>query len=204
MSIFSISSIIILIPMLVIFMLLSGNKSINETINFFPSKYIETMLSVIYEIDSILGRFIRGQLIEAAFVGVMSIVCLHLLGINFSLTIGIITGFMNMIPCLGPFVGLFLALIVGVIQFQTAAIAVKIIILYAVIQFLDNSFVQPFVIGHSVNLGLVLILFIMLAGGQIFGFLGVVFAVPVTAILKTVFIMLINKYKRTMAYNRNY
>ncbi|MDR3274796.1 MAG: hypothetical protein LBS81_02220 [Endomicrobium sp.] len=57
-------------------MLLSGNTSINETINFFPSKYIETILSVIYEIDSILGRFIRGQLIEAAFVSVTSIVCL--------------------------------------------------------------------------------------------------------------------------------
>ncbi|MDR3256393.1 MAG: AI-2E family transporter [Endomicrobium sp.] len=196
MSVFSIFSILVLIPMLIIFMLFGGNKSINKAVNFLPSKYIETILSVIYEINSVLGKFIRGQLIEAFFVGIISVIFLSVLGVNFALIIGAIAGFANMVPCLGPFVGLFLALIVGIIQFQTFMIAIKIVVAYAIIQFLDNNFVQPFVIGRSLNLGSIATIFALLAGGQIFGFFGIIFAVPVMAIFKTTFIMLVHKYRR--------
>jgi predicted PurR-regulated permease PerM len=199
MGIFSVFSIIILIPMLVLSMLLGGNKSINTAVAFFPANYIETVLSIIYEMDAVLGRFIRGQLMEASFVGIMSIIFLSILGVNFALIIGLATGIANMIPYFGPFVGLILALVVGVIQFQTFSIVVKIVIVYAIIRFLDNNFVQPLVIGRNVNLGPIMMVFAMLAGGQIFGFLGVIFAIPVMAIIKTVFIMLIQKYKRAVA-----
>ncbi|MCA6069743.1 MAG: AI-2E family transporter [Endomicrobium sp.] len=199
MNIFSIFSIIILIPMLVFFMLLGGNKGINATVAFFPSYYIETILSIMYEMDSVLGRFIRGQLIEASFVGVVSAIFFSALGINFALIIGIIAGIANMIPYFGHYVGLVIALIVGVIQYQTFAIAFKIIVAYATIRFLDNNFVQPLAIGHNVNLGSVAMIFAMLAGAQIFGFLGVIFAIPVMAILKTIFIMLVQKYKKATA-----
>ncbi|MCA6071731.1 MAG: AI-2E family transporter [Endomicrobium sp.] len=199
MNIFSIFSIIILIPMLVFFMLLGGNKGINAAVAFFPSRYIETILSIMYEMDSVLGRFIRGQLIEASFVGAVSAIFLNALGVNFALIIGIIAGIANVIPHFGHSIGLALALIVGVIQFQTFAAVFKIIIAYAIIRFLDNNFVQPLAIGRNVNLGSVAMIFAMLAGAQIFGFLGVIFAVPVLAILKTIFIMLIQKYKKATA-----
>ncbi|MDR0956288.1 MAG: AI-2E family transporter [Endomicrobium sp.] len=197
-SIFSIFSIIILIPMLVLFMLLSGNKNINTMIALFPSDYIETILSVVYEINAVLGRYIRGQFIEAFFVGVMSIIFLSAFKVNFALIISIISGVLNIIPFLGPFIGLILALVVGLIQFQTFTIIIKIIIAYTIIQFLDNNFVQPLVVGHNINLGPVMIAFAILAGWQIFGFLGVIFAIPTIAILKTVLVMLIQKYKRAV------
>jgi predicted PurR-regulated permease PerM len=146
-----------------------------------------------------LGRYIRGQLVEAFFVGVMSVIFLSAFKINFALIISIVSGISNIIPYLGPFVGLVLALVVGLIQFQTFTIAIKIIIAYAIVQFLDNNFVQPLVVGHNVNLGPVMIVFAILAGGQIFGFLGAIFAVPMIAILKTVLITLIQKYKRVAA-----
>ena len=199
MNIFSIFSIIILIPMLVFSMLLGGNKGINAVVTFFPSRYIETILSIIYEMDSVLGRFIRGQLMEASFVGITSVIFLSIFGVNFALIIGIIAGIANMIPCFGSSVGLVIALIVGVVQFQTFAMAFKIVVAYAIIRFLDNNFVQPLIIGHNVNLGPVAMAFAMLAGAQIFGFLGVIFAVPVMAILKTIFIMFIKKYKKAVA-----
>ncbi|MDR0820410.1 MAG: AI-2E family transporter [Endomicrobium sp.] len=194
MSVFSVFSIIVLIPMLVLFMLLGADKSINAALNFLPSKYIETLFSVIYKMDAILGKFIRGQIIEVFFVGGMSVIFLSAFGVNFALIIGIIAGFANMIPYLGPLVGLVLALTVGIIQFQTFAVAVKIVVVYAAIQFLDNNLVQPFVIGYNLNLGPVAMIFAILAGGQIFGLLGMVFAIPVMAVFKTIFIMLIQKY----------
>ncbi|MDR1418395.1 MAG: AI-2E family transporter [Endomicrobium sp.] len=194
-NIFSVFSATVLVPMLVLFMLFGANKSINSLISIFPSKHIETILSVVYEIDMVFGRFIRGQLIEASFVGIMSIICLSIIGINFALIIGTIAGIANLIPYLGPFVGLFIALLVGTFQFHTVGIVIKIIVTYAIIQFLDNNFVQPLVVGRNVNLGPVTMVFAMLSGAQIFGFLGIVFAVPVAAIIKTIFIMIVQKYK---------
>ncbi|MDR2818758.1 MAG: AI-2E family transporter [Endomicrobium sp.] len=192
-SIFSIFSIIILIPMLVFFMLLSGNKYLKSLVTLLPSNYVETILSIVYQIDAIFGRYIRGQIIEAFFVGSMSALSLGLLGVNFALLIGIIAGIANLIPYLGPIVGLTLAVAVGAVQYQTFSIVIKIVIVYAIIKFLDDNFIQPLIVGHNVNLGPVSMVFAMLAGGHVFGFLGVVFAVPVAAILKSVFVMLVKR-----------
>jgi predicted PurR-regulated permease PerM len=197
-NVFSIVSIVVLVPMLAFFMLLGGKKSINMLVEIAPSSYVETILSVIYEMDLVLGKFIRGQLIEAAFVGTMAACALAVLGLNFALIIGLTAGIANMIPYLGPFVGLVFAAIVGAVQFQSALAVIKIAAVFAVIQFLDNNFVQPFVIGRNVDLGPVTMIFAMLAGAQVFGFLGVVFAVPVAAIIKTIFFMLLAKYKKAI------
>jgi predicted PurR-regulated permease PerM len=199
-NIFSVFSIIVLVPMLVLFMLFNANKSINSLISMFPSRYIETVLSIVYEMDMVFGRFIRGQLLEASFVAITSIIFLSIIGVNFALIIGIIAGIANIIPYLGPFVGLFVALSVGLFQFHTIAIVIKIIIAYAIIQFLDNNFVQPLVVGRNVNLGPVSMVFAMLAGAQIFGFLGIIFAVPIVAIIKTIVEMLVQKYKQANIY----
>ena len=199
MNIFSIFSVIVLIPMLVFFMLLGGNRTINSIVDLVPSSSVETVLSVIYEMDSVLGRFIRGQLMEAAFVGTMSVIVLSIFGVNFAMIIGITAGFANMIPYMGPFVGVTFASVVGLVQFQDAFILVKIIPSFLVIQFLDNNIVQPLVVGQNVDLSPVVMVFAMLAGAQVFGFLGIVFAVPVAAIIKTIFFMLVKKYKNSLS-----
>ncbi|MDR3113562.1 MAG: AI-2E family transporter [Endomicrobium sp.] len=197
-NVFSMVSVVILMPMLVFFMLLGGRKSINALVEAVPSSYIETVLTLIYEMDSVLGKFIRGQLIEAFFVGAAATASLAVLGLNYAFIIGITAGIANMIPYMGPFVGLSFAVIVGIVQFQSVVAVIKIAAVFAVIQFLDNNFIQPFVIGKNVNLGPVTMIFAMLAGAQVFGFLGVVFAVPVAAIVKTIFFMLLAKYKRAI------
>lgn len=198
MNIFSLFSVIVLIPMLVLFMLVRGGKSVKAIVELVPSRYVETMLSVIYEMDSVLGKFIRGQLIEALFVGTMSCIVLSALGVNYALLIGVTAGVANMIPYMGPAIGLTLASIIALVQFQSAAILIKLIPSFLVIQFLDNNLVQPFVVGQNVDLGPVTMIFAMLAGAQVFGFLGIIFAVPVAAIIKTIFLMLFKKYKSSL------
>ncbi|MDR1087114.1 MAG: AI-2E family transporter [Endomicrobium sp.] len=193
MSMFSIFTIIVLIPMIVFFMLLGGGKSLKSLLGLFPPNYVEMVLSIVYRVDSIFGRYVRGQLIEAFFVGSMSALSLSILNVNFALLIGTIAGIANLIPYLGPIVGLTLAVGVGAVQYQTFAIVIKIAIVYAFIKFLDDNFIQPLVVGYNVNLGPVSMVFAMLAGGHVFGFLGVVFAVPIAAIFKSVSIMLVKK-----------
>jgi len=197
MNVFSLFSVIVLIPMLVFFMLLGGGRGIKSIVELIPSNTVETFLSITYEIDSVLGKFIRGQLIEASFVGVMSMIALSVIGVNYAILIGIIAGIAHLIPYLGPVVGVAVAVVVGLIQFQTIAIAFKIVPAFAVILFVDSNVVNPLVVGHNVNLRPVTMIFAMLAGGQVFGFLGVLFAVPVMAIIKTIFFMLVKKYKNS-------
>ncbi|MCL2485926.1 MAG: AI-2E family transporter [Endomicrobia bacterium] len=195
MNIFSIFTFIILVPTIVFFMLLGGNRSINTIVEIVPSAYVETVLSVIYQISSVLGKFIRGQLIEASFVGIMSVIALSIFNVNFALLIGLTAGIANLIPYAGPVTGVLIASIVALVQYQSIYILFKIIPAFIIIQFLDNNVVNPLVVGTTVDLSPVTMMFVMLAGGSVFGFLGVVFAVPVTAIIKTVFFMLVKKYK---------
>jgi len=180
-------------------MLLGGNKNVDTIVDIAPPSAVETILSVFYEIDSVLGKFIRGQLIEASFVGLMSVVSLSVIGVNFAIIIGIAAGLANMIPYMGPFIGFSFAMIVALVQFHSFIAVVKVALIFIAIQFLDNNFVQPLVVGRTVNLSPVAMIFAMLAGAQVFGFLGIVFAVPVAAMIKTVFFLLISKYKQAAA-----
>ena len=184
---FSLFSLLVLIPVLTLFMLLTGDGLFNTLFEIVPPKFIETTMGLIYEADSMLGRYLRGQLIETAFVGTLSIVGLMILKVDYAVIIGSLAGFGNMVPYLGPFVGLVLALLVGVVKYQTVAIVVKILILFAIIQFLDNNFVQPVVLGGSVDISPVPMVFALMAGGQLFGLLGMIFAVPAAGVLKTIF-----------------
>lgn len=189
---------VVLVPMLVFFMLIGKRRPVDIIVEMIPSYSVETILSIIYEINSVLGKYIRGQLIEAAFVGTMGVLVLSFLDINFALLIGITAGFANFIPYVGPAVGLILASITGLVQYQDIVILFKIIPAFLIIQFLDNNIVQPLAIGHNVNLSPVTMVFAMLAAAQVFGFFGILFAVPTAAILKTIFATLLQKYKKAV------
>ncbi|MDR3049272.1 MAG: AI-2E family transporter [Elusimicrobiota bacterium] len=199
-SFFGAFSMFILVPMLVFFMLIGGNKMFDTIVELVPSSSVETILSMLYEMDSSLGKYIRGQLIEASFVGIMSIIVLSIWNVNFALLIGVSAGFANLIPYVGPSFGLIFASIVALVQYQDIFVLVKIIPSFLIIQFLDNNLIQPLVVGRNVNLGPVSMIFAMLAAAQVFGFLGIFFAVPAAAIIKTIFLMLLQKYKKAVFY----
>lgn len=195
-SIFSVVSVMVLVPFLTFFMLLGYKKTVNSIIHLVPAKYVETVLYIFYEIDFVMGKYIRGQIIEVMFVGICSIVGLSILGVHYAFLIGAIAGICNLIPYLGPAVGLITAVTVAAIQFQSMIVVIKVICLFLIIQQMDNHIIQPVVIGQNVNLSPVLMIFALLAGAEIFGFLGIVFAVPVTALLKNIFVMFIRRYKK--------
>ncbi len=183
-NVFSIFSVIILIPILTFFMLLSGSRLFDRILTYIPSRHVETGLGMVYEAEMVLGKYIRGQMIETMSVGAMSVAGLMALGIDYAILIGVFTGFANMIPYLGPPLGAIAAVLVGIIKFQSFVMVVKIIVLFWAIQFIDNHFIQPVVIGGGVNLSPVVMVFSLMAGAKFFGMLGLIFAVPVAAIVK--------------------
>ena len=190
---FSIFALVVLVPMLTFFMLLFSGGLFDSMLKYLPTKYAERGLGLLYEVDEMLGRYIRGQLIEILFVGILSTIGLMLIGINYALLIGVFAGISNIVPYLGPITGAVLASVVGFIEYQNFAIVLKVVLMFWVVQFLDNHIIQPVVMGQGVKLSPVVIIFSVMAGAQLFGFLGILFAVPFAGMIKVVFIVLFRK-----------
>ena len=136
-------------------------------------------------IDDTTHNYIRGQLLEACFVGVLSTAILYFIGIDYALIIGVISGICNMIPFIGPLVGTFLAVIAALITGQPIS-AVWAIIGMLVVQQIDNNLLAPKVIGNSVGLHPVFIMLAIIIGGNVGGLIGMLIAVPVVASIKIV------------------
>ena len=150
---------------------------------FGKSKSGNILKEILSVINSTFYKYMRGQLVEACFVGVLSVIVLYFIGIDYALIIGIIAGICNMIPYIGPIIGTILAVIIALLSGQPIK-AIWIIIGMLVIQQVDNSLLAPKIVGDSVGLHPVFIMLAIIIGGNVGGLLGMLIAVPVTASLK--------------------
>ncbi|SHH29965.1 sporulation integral membrane protein YtvI [Caloranaerobacter azorensis DSM 13643] len=194
MHIFSKAVSFILIPILTFYFLKDKDYFKKKIIMIIPKVYRQDVLYVFREIDVVLGKFIRGQLIVAVFVGVATTIGLLMLGIDFALIIGIIAGIANVIPYFGPIIGIIPALVFALMESPLKALWV--IILFTAIQQFESGIISPKIVGESVGLHPVVVIFSLLIGGSYFGIWGLLLAVPITAILKIVINFIINKLIR--------
>ncbi len=190
---FALISILVLIPIITFFFLLEGKNIIGKLIEFLPSRYTETTISIICEIDEIWGNFLRGQFFEAITVGFLSIIGLMILKIDYAIIIGLVAGLSNMIPYLGPVVGSVPAILIALFKFGSFDIVIKVAVMFSIVQLIDNIFIQPIIISKGVNLHPVTVIFALLAGAKIAGVIGMFFAVPIACIIKNTFLILAKK-----------
>ncbi len=141
------------------------------------------VIHVVSQVARVVGGFVRGQLLVALIVGVLSSLGLALLGVPFWLLIGLIAGFLNVIPFIGPFAGGLLAAIVSLV-FRDVGTALWSVVMFTAVQQFDNHVISPNVLKSRVQLNPVFILLALLLGGSIGGFFGLLIAVPVAAALK--------------------
>jgi predicted PurR-regulated permease PerM len=190
---------IFIIPFVSFFALAQGRHWIDLLFEWTPSEYVESLLGMMAEVNATLGGYIRGQLLDAMCVGSLTIAGLWVLGINGAVLLGTLTGLFNVIPYMAPIVGGSLALLTGYFQGASASALYGIVLLYLGVRLLDDFIFLPFVVGSSVSLHPVLILFAILAGVHVGGFLGLVFAVPAAAVIKVVMsIVLRNRRERIL------
>ena len=128
-------------------------------------------------------NYIRGQLLEAFFVGLLSTIALTLLDVDYAIVIGVIAGITNMIPYVGPFIGTVLAGIMALLS-GNFLLVLWVIIAMQVVQQIDNNFLQPKIIGESVELHAVFTMVAIIVGGDIAGLIGMLIAVPIFASAK--------------------
>ena len=137
-------------------------------------------------LNNAIGGFFRGQLIVAFIVGVMSSAGLWVIGLPFWLVVGMLAGVFNIIPLIGPWVGGALGVVVAFAAGDGTTQAIWVVVVMVVAQQIDNHFVSPVVMQRTVHLHPVAVIMALLAGGTLFGFLGLFLAVPTAAIIKII------------------
>lgn len=177
-------SLLFLVPFITFFLLLDSPKLLQQAIQILPSRYVEQALHLLSEVDTALGNYIRGILIIAGAIGAVSWIGLTALGINYPVAIATLAGLSSLIPYLGAAMGLVVGGLVAFFQFQNIIMPLKVAGLFIGIRLADEILVQPIVAKHSVHLHPLLFLFSLMVGGKLFGFVGLLFAVPAACVIK--------------------
>ncbi len=197
-DIFSIITTFIIIPFAVFFILKDGLKLKKGIIRMIPNKYFEMTLNILYKTDQQLGGFLRGQFIDATIIGLLATLALWILGVDYFALIGVFAGLTNLIPYVGPLMGALMAVTVVIIKGGSTTLIVLVAVAFALIQLTDNVLVQPLVVAKNVDLHPLTVLLVVIIGGQFFGILGMLLAVPAISIIKVLGIELykgIKKYR---------
>lgn len=177
--------VVVLAPILALYMLVDLEKFKERSLELTPPAYRDEVAFVGGEVGSSLGSFVRGQLLVALIVGVASSVGMALIDLPFWLLVGMIAGFLNLIPFLGPLVGGALAAVVALLNGDVSQ-AVWAVVIFTLIQQVDNHVITPMVQRTRVKLSPLIIVLALIIGGSLAGLLGVVIAVPLTAAVRII------------------
>lgn len=177
---------LIIIPFVLFFLLRDGARVRKQLVSLVPNGYFEFTMGVLYKIDDHLGSYLRGQSTVALVVGVLTTIGLGIAGVDYYLMLGFLTGVANFIPYVGFAISAVITLSVSVLATGGFSQVLWIIVVFGVVQGLENIILQPFITGRNVSLHPVSVLLVILLGGRIGGVLGMALAVPTLAIVKVI------------------
>jgi predicted PurR-regulated permease PerM len=169
------------------FFLKDGREMRKSMIRIIPNKYFETFLCLLDEINQAVGAYIRGQILDCSIVAVLSVIGLYAIGLKYALIIGILSGAFNIIPYLGPIMGMVPGIAIAIIDHHNAFMAVEVVAVLAFVQLIDNSVVSPLAVGKSVDLHPLAVIVSVSVGGALLGVWGMLLAVPIFCALKVTF-----------------
>lgn len=184
-SIFSVVAISVIVPFMTFFLLKDKNKIVKGIINIVPNKYFEMSYWVMKTISHQLGRYVRGWILDAFLVGTLVAIGLTILGIKNSISIGLIAGIGHLIPYFGPVIGGLPAITISLLQFGDFSKLLSIVILFTIIYSFDSGYLQPKLFSMATNFHPLMIILLILIGGQLYGILGMLLAVPTATVIKT-------------------
>jgi predicted PurR-regulated permease PerM len=174
---------LILAPVAMFYLLLDWNPLLRRIGNAIPRPWQARALRICGEINAVLAEFLRGQISVMLLLAVYYSAALWLAGINFALPIGILTGLLIFIPYLGFALGFALALVVALLQFEGMQPLIGVLVVYGIGQILEGFVLTPWLVGKRIGLHPLAVIFALLAFGQLFGFFGVLLALPASATL---------------------
>ena len=200
-AIINLVGLLFITPVVTFYMLRDWEKLVAAIDNSLPLEHADTIRKLTAESNAAIAGFVRGQALVCLALGTFYGIGLTLVGLQFGLVIGLVAGAISFIPFVGTFVGGVMALGMALAQFPPEWIGVvKVAAVFVVGQMLEGNFLSPKLVGDRVGLHPVWIMFALLAGGSLFGFTGVLIAVPVAAVLGVVVRHFIARYRESALY----
>jgi predicted PurR-regulated permease PerM len=175
---------VFLAPFIAFFFLRGGSRAAQMALDACPGSWVERFLSLLNKFGEVFGNYTRGVIFESFLVGLLSVAGLQWLGLNYAALIGISTGVANMIPFFGPVLGGALGVAAAVFQFSNMTVALRVVVLFVVVHYVDSWVLQPLIMKRAVNLNPVTVVFALMCGAKLGGVWGLVFAVPVAGLVK--------------------
>ncbi|MDZ7875893.1 MAG: AI-2E family transporter [Rhizobium sp.] len=194
-ALLDIASLLVVTPVVAFYLLLDWDRMIEKVDSWVPRNQLGTVRQLATELDNTIAGFVRGQGSLCLILGIFYAVALSAAGLNFGLLIGFFTGMISFIPYVGSTVGLLLSLGVALVQFWPDFIWVGVIAgIFFLGQFIEGNILQPKLVGKSVGLHPVWLMFALFAFGALFGFVGVLVAVPAAAAVGVLVRFAISRY----------
>lgn len=183
-SIFQAAFVAVLAPFFLIFMLKDHEKFVPFVTKFFTGKKKEWLNKTLSDIDDVLSLYIQGQILIAFILAVLLFIGYSIIGLNFALLLSVFALFMNVIPFFGPWIAFIPALLIAFFQSPILVVWVSVVTLVA--QQTDSNLITPNVMGKTLDIHPLTIITVLLAAGNIAGFLGILVAIPAYAVIKAV------------------
>jgi len=174
---------LLLVPVVLFYMLRDWDRIIAHLTDWIPERLKPKTLAIAREIDSVLSEFVRGQALVILVMCLFYSVALWMAGLDYALAVGLISGILVFVPYLGVVVGVLLGTLAGFSQFGSVAGLLPIWGVFLIGQLLEGMAVTPWLVGERVGLHPVAVIFALMAFGQLFGFVGILVAIPAAAAL---------------------
>ncbi|MCH5150024.1 MAG: AI-2E family transporter [Spirochaetales bacterium] len=193
----NVATLIFISSVLLFFLLWKGRDFERFFLSKIPNKYFEMVVITWREVDRMFGNYIRGTLVESLVIGVLTFIGWYICGVAFGVAFigGLVVGLLNAIPYIGPFMGGILGIIMyacrlfpidNVSLFGISPNILNIVLIIVIVQVLDQV-IKPLILSQSVELPGIVVFIGIIAGGKLFGFIGMVFAIPIIAVFKIIF-----------------
>ncbi|MEK1887704.1 MAG: AI-2E family transporter [Phyllobacterium sp.] len=192
-------------PVVAFYMLLDWDRMVSKIDNLIPREHVYTVRAIARDMNKAIAGFVRGQGTVCLLLGVIYAVGLTIVGLNFGLLIGLFAGLISFIPYVGSLVGLVVALGVAMVQFWPEwGHILGVAIAFGVGQFIEGNILQPKLVGSSVGLHPVWLMFALFAFGTLMGFTGMLIAVPTAAAIGVLVRFMIQRYQQSPLYTGDY
>ncbi|WP_439499817.1 AI-2E family transporter [Bosea sp. (in: a-proteobacteria)] len=201
-AIIGVFSLLVLTPVIAFYLLVDWDRMCATVDSWLPLDHRDTIRGLLREMDRAIAGFLRGQALVCLLLGTFYAIGLSLLGVNFGALIGIISGFLSFIPYVGSLTGLVLSVGVATVQFWPDwTMPLATLAVFAAGQFLEGNIFQPKFVGDSIGVHPVWLMFALLAFGTLFGFVGLLLAVPLAAVIGVLCRFALRQYLASNIYH---
>jgi predicted PurR-regulated permease PerM len=174
---------LVLIPVVTFYLLRDWDILVTKIYGLLPRRITPTTAKLAGEVDTVLSAFLRGQFYVMLALGCIYSLGLWIVGLDLALLIGMLAGLVSFVPYLGAIVGIMVACIAALVQFHELTQLVPVAVVFLIGQTLEGTILTPKLVGDKIGLHPVAVIFSVMAGGQLFGFLGILLALPIASII---------------------